>query len=64
MSVKILSSAIVAAPLLAFTAPAFAADPAVPATKADCEKGEGHEVGCHSQSVREEVTYLTSRLVK
>jgi hypothetical protein len=39
MSVKILSSAIVAALLLAFTAPAFAADaPAVPTTKADCEK--------------------------
>jgi hypothetical protein len=40
MSVKILSSAIVAAPLLAFTAPAFAADLAVPATKADCEKAK------------------------
>ena len=40
MSVKILSSAIVAGPVLAFTAPAFAADPAVPATKADCEKAK------------------------
>jgi hypothetical protein len=36
MSAKIVSSAIVAAMLFAFTAPAFAAD--VPKTKADCEK--------------------------
>jgi len=26
---------------VAFTAPAFAADPAAPATKADCEKAKG-----------------------
>ncbi len=38
MSAKILSSAIVAGLLLAFTAPAFAAEPAAPTTKADCEK--------------------------
>ena len=39
MSVKILSTAIVTGLLLAFTAPAFAADePAAPTTKADCEK--------------------------
>jgi len=37
MSAKILSSAIVAALLLAFSAPAFAAD-APATTKADCEK--------------------------
>ena len=36
MSAKILSSAIAAAVLFAFTAPAFAAD--APKTKADCEK--------------------------
>lgn len=36
MSAKILSSAIVAAILVAFTAPAFAAD--APKTKADCAK--------------------------
>ena len=36
MSAKIVSSAIVAAMLFAFTAPAFAAD--APKTKADCEK--------------------------
>jgi hypothetical protein len=36
MSAKIVSSAVVTALLLAFTAPAFAAD--APKTKADCEK--------------------------
>ena len=36
MSLRILSSAIVAALLVAVTAPAFAAD--APKTKADCEK--------------------------
>ena len=42
MSVKILSTAIVAGLLLAFTAPAFAEDaPAAPTTKADCEKAKG-----------------------
>jgi hypothetical protein len=39
MSAKILSTAIVAGVVLAFTAPAFAEDaPAAPTTKADCEK--------------------------
>jgi ABC-type Fe2+-enterobactin transport system substrate-binding protein len=42
MSAKILSTAIVTGLLLAFTAPAFAEDaPAVPTTKADCEKAKG-----------------------
>jgi hypothetical protein len=41
MSVKILSTAIVAGLLLAFTAPAFAADAPAPATKADCDKAKG-----------------------
>jgi hypothetical protein len=36
MSAKMVSSAIVAAMLFAFTAPAFATD--APKTKADCEK--------------------------
>ncbi len=36
MSAKVLSSAIVATLLIAFSAPAFAAD--APKTKADCEK--------------------------
>jgi hypothetical protein len=39
MSAKIASSAIIAALLFAFTAPAFAAD--APKTKADCEKATG-----------------------
>lgn len=38
MTIKILSSAIVAGLLLAVSAPAFAAEPAGPTTKADCEK--------------------------
>jgi hypothetical protein len=38
MSAKILSTAIVADLLLAITTPAFAAEPATPTTKADCEK--------------------------
>ena len=38
MSVKILSTALVAGLLLAVSAPAFAAEPAAPTTKADCEK--------------------------
>jgi hypothetical protein len=42
MSAKILSTAIVAGLLLAFSAPAFAEDaPAAPATKADCDKAKG-----------------------
>ncbi len=38
MSARILSTAIIAGLLLAVSAPAFAAEPAVPTTKADCEK--------------------------
>ncbi len=38
MTAKILSTAIVAGLLLAVSAPAFAAEPAAPTTKADCEK--------------------------
>jgi hypothetical protein len=38
MSANILRTAIVAGLLLAITAPAFAAEPAAPTTKADCEK--------------------------
>jgi hypothetical protein len=39
MSAKIVSTAIAAAVLLAFTAPTFAADaPAAPTTKAECKK--------------------------
>ncbi len=38
MSVKLLNTAIVTGLLLAIAAPAFAAEPAAPTTKADCEK--------------------------
>jgi hypothetical protein len=40
MSVKILNVAIISGLLLATAAPAFAADPAAPTTKADCEKAK------------------------
>jgi hypothetical protein len=40
MSATALSTAIVAGLLVAFSAPAFAQDPA-PTTKADCEKAKG-----------------------
>jgi hypothetical protein len=40
MSAKIVSTAIIAALLLGATAPAFAAEPAAPTTKADCEKAK------------------------
>ena len=38
MSARISSAAIIAGLLLAASAPAFAAEPAAPTTKADCEK--------------------------
>ena len=41
MSVKILSTAIVAGLVLAFSAPAFAEDAPAPTTKADCDKAKG-----------------------
>ena len=41
MSAKILSTAIVTGLLVAFSAPAFAADAPAPATKADCDKAKG-----------------------
>jgi hypothetical protein len=41
MSAKILSTAIVAGLVLAFSAPAFAEDAPAPTTKADCEKAKG-----------------------
>ena len=41
MSAKILSIAIVTGLLLSFSAPVFAADAPVPATKADCDKAKG-----------------------
>jgi hypothetical protein len=58
MSVKILGSAIVAGPSRVHSSGVRGGSCSA------SDKGEGHEVGCHSQSVREEVTYLTSRLVK
>jgi ABC-type Fe2+-enterobactin transport system substrate-binding protein len=38
---KTLSLAVITGLLLAVSAPAFAADPATPTTKADCEKAKG-----------------------
>ena len=54
MSVKVLSTAIVAGLVLAFSAPAFAEDAPAPTTKADCDKVR--HVGRRDEQVhREEV---------